>query len=57
MIKCNFCQYYVGRECVATRTNGQVNTYHCKQAEYEYSQWLRQQKNKQVIGRYKNSRG
>jgi hypothetical protein len=44
--KCAFCSYYVGNECTAAKANGQVNTYYCQQAQYEYNQWLRQQKQK-----------
>jgi hypothetical protein len=47
MTKCNFCRYYLSGECVATKTNGKVNEYYCRQAQYEYNQWLRQQKQKQ----------
>jgi hypothetical protein len=45
--KCDFCAYKVGNECTAAKANGQVNTYYCRQAQYEYNQWLRQQKQKQ----------
>lgn len=45
--KCDFCAYKVGNECTAAQANGQVNTYYCHQAQYEYNQWLRQQKQKQ----------
>ena len=44
--KCDFCTYKVGNECVATKSNGQVNSYYCRQAQYEYNQWLQQQKSK-----------
>jgi hypothetical protein len=44
--KCSFCSYYVGNECTAAKANGQVNTYYCQQAQYEYNQWLRQQRQK-----------
>ena len=45
--KCDFCTYKVGNECTTAKANGQVNTYYCQQAQYEYNQWLRQQKQKQ----------
>ena len=44
--KCDFCAYKVGNECTAAKANGQVNSYYCNQAQYEYNQWLRQQKQK-----------
>lgn len=44
--KCSFCSYYVGNECTAAKVNGQVNSYYCRQAQYEYNQWLWQQKQK-----------
>lgn len=40
---CNFCQYFVGNECTAAKSAGQVNPYYCKQAQYEYRQWLDKQ--------------
>ena len=45
--KCSFCSYYVGNECTVAKANGQVNSYYCSQAQYEYNQWLRQQRQKQ----------
>lgn len=45
--KCDFCTYKVGNECTAAQANGQVNTSYCHQAQYEYNQWLRQQKQEQ----------
>ena len=44
--KCDFCTYKVGNECTAAKANGQVNSYYCNQAQYEYNQWLWQQKQK-----------
>jgi hypothetical protein len=44
--KCNFCAYFVGGECTVASASGRVDTYRCKPAEYEYNQWLRQQKQK-----------
>jgi hypothetical protein len=44
--KCDFCQYKLGTECVAVDTAGKVSEYKCKQAQYEYNQWLWQQKQK-----------
>lgn len=45
--KCDFCAYKVGSECTAAKANGQVNSYYCNQAQYEYNQWLYQQRLKQ----------
>jgi hypothetical protein len=44
--KCDFCAYKVGNECTAAKANGQTSSYYCTQAQYEYNQWLRQQKQK-----------
>jgi hypothetical protein len=44
--KCDFCQYKLGNECTAAGASGQVNPHYCKQAQYEYNQWLWQQKQK-----------
>lgn len=44
--KCDFCAYKVGNECTAAKANGQTNSYYCNQAQYEYNQWLWQQKQK-----------
>ena len=44
--KCDFCVYKVGNECTAAKANGQTSSYYCNQAQYEYNQWLRQQKQK-----------
>ena len=45
--KCDFCTYKVGNECTVAKASGQVNSYYCKQAQYEYNQWQWQQKQKQ----------
>lgn len=54
--KCDFCQYFLGNECAAAKSNGQVSSYYCRQAQYEYNQWLQQQKkniaNKRTPWRY-----
>jgi hypothetical protein len=52
--KCSFCSYFVGGECTAAKSNGQINEYYCHQAIYEYSQWLKQQKakNSKLYKRY-----
>lgn len=44
--RCSFCSYFVGNECTAAKTNGQVNSYYCRQAIYEYNEWLKQQRMK-----------
>lgn len=41
--KCNFCSYFLGNECTAAKANGKVNTYYCRQAQYEFTQWQKQQ--------------
>lgn len=41
---CNFCRYFVGNECTAAKAAGQVNPYYCRQAQYEYRQWLNKMK-------------
>lgn len=41
--KCDFCIYMVGNECTAAKANGQVNSYYCRQAIYEYNEWQKQQ--------------
>ena len=42
--KCNFCRYFVGRQCSAASPSGQVNEYYCKSALFEYYAWLKSQK-------------
>ena len=54
LTKCNFCQFLVGNECVATGVSGQVNSSYCRQAQYEYNQWLQKQKRSQTKS---NSKG
>ena len=50
--KCAFCQYFVGNECTAAKSNGRVNEYYYRQAIYEYNQWLNKQKAKNTKYKY-----
>jgi len=44
LTKCNFCRYFVGKQCSATGPTGRVNDYYCKDALFEFYAWLKTQK-------------
>ena len=46
LTKCNFCKYFVGRQCSAAKPNGQVNEYYCRDAKNEFFAYLDKLKKK-----------